>query len=327
MMQSAIVRWSSPRIILVATNFIEGQSLLLNAIYQARLSRAKVLLVHVIPHSFLRADIRERVPSSIPGPAVRAIKSKLDEMVKEFQRRGVLCEPIILTGIPAEQISLIVNLRGADRVIVGTRRAPGVARLVEPSVAEELIATLETPVSVIGRRAYPRQAYGMSLGNVLLATSLHSAHSLVVDFTSALAEVNESRLTLLHVLNTKGMDEGKRERARLAARQNLSTLIPSQAGYTHQPVLLVREGDPATVILHEVGSSSQDVLVLGSSGPSMAPRLNNSILRRVCAESQCPVITVRSRVAICAEDTHAIATLESGSAQSRVLGDTSILEL
>jgi nucleotide-binding universal stress UspA family protein len=167
----------------------------------------------------------------------------------------------------------------------------------------------------------------MSLGNVLLATSLHSAHSLVVDFTSALAEVNESRLTLLHVLNTKGMDEGKRERARLAARQNLSTLIPSQAGYTHQPVLLVREGDPATVILHEVGSSSQDVLVLGSSGPSMAPRLNNSILRRVCAESQCPVITVRSRVAICAEDTHAIATLESGSAQSRVLGDTSILEL
>ena len=220
MTQRPIVRWSSPRVILVATNFLEGQSLLLNAIYQAKLSNARVLLVHVIPHPYLKADVQKCAPSFLPAPAVRAIKSKLDDMAKEFRSGGVLCEPIILTGFPAEQISLIVRLRSVDRVIVGTRYASGVARLVEPSVAEELIATLEPPVCVIGRRAHARQAYGTSLGNVLLATSLHSQHSLSADFASTLAELNESRLTLLHVLDTKGMGEQERELARLAARQN-----------------------------------------------------------------------------------------------------------
>jgi hypothetical protein len=53
-----------------------------------------------------------------------------------------------------------------------------------------LIATLEPPVCVIGRRAHPRQAYGFSLGNILLATSLHPHHSLLADFASTLAELN-----------------------------------------------------------------------------------------------------------------------------------------
>ena len=43
--QSTVVHWSSPQLILVATNLHEGQSLLLHAIFQARLSKAKVLLV------------------------------------------------------------------------------------------------------------------------------------------------------------------------------------------------------------------------------------------------------------------------------------------
>ena len=104
MKQSTVVRWSSPELILVATNLLEGQSLLLHAIFQARLSKAKVLLVHVIPHSYVRRDIQDGTPSFFPGPAVRRIRATLDEAVKEFQQAGVLCEPIVLTGSPAEQI-------------------------------------------------------------------------------------------------------------------------------------------------------------------------------------------------------------------------------
>src|SRR5437764_4129261 len=104
MKQNTVVRWSSPELILVATNLLEGQSLLLHAIFQARLSKAKVLLVHVIPSSYVRRDIQDGTPSFLPGPAVRRIKATLDEAVKEFQQAGVLCEPIVLTGSPAEQI-------------------------------------------------------------------------------------------------------------------------------------------------------------------------------------------------------------------------------
>ena len=311
MTQSAVVRWSSPEAILVATNFLEGQSLLLHANDQARLSHAKLLLVHVIPHFGLKGDVHDSKPCIFPGETVRAIKAKLDEASKDFQREGVMCEPIILTGRPAEQISLLAQLRNVDRVIVGTRYVSGVARLVQPSVAEELMATLEVPICIIGRRTQPRVAFRNSLNNVLVATSLHRRNPPLVSFASALAEINDSRLTVLHVLDTKGIDDQEEEFARRAAWQQLSSLIPDPARHKYQPLLLIREGDPAKIILHEAGLLSQGVLILGSSNVSITPRLlTNSIVRRVLDESQCPVITVRSSPTVSSEDTEAPTTRE-----------------
>ena len=316
MTQSTVVRWSSPELILVATNLLEGQSLLLHAIFQARLSKAKVLLVHVIPPSYVRRDVQHGAPSFLPGPAVRAIKASLDEAVKEFQRAGVLCEPIVLTGSPAEQISELVRLRAVDRVIAGTRYASGVERLVEPSVAEELIAILKVPVCIVGRRAHPKGGGCVSLGNVLLAASLHSDNSLLANFASTLAEMNDARLTLLHVLEPKGMGEQERQIARFVTRQRLSALLPSGARHKCAPALLIREGNPATVILHEAGSLLQDVLILGSSF-SMAPRLlTDSVVRRVIVESQCPVITIRSHLSSVSESVDSSAKVESAFVHS-----------
>jgi len=316
MTQSAVVRWSSPELILVATNLSEGQSLLLHAIFQARLSKAKVLLVHVIPPSDLKRDVHDGAPSFLPGPAVRAIKASLDEAVREFQQAGVLCEPIVLTGSPAEQISLLVKSRPVDRVIAGTRYASGIARLVEPSVAEELIATLDVPVCIIGRRTHPRAGGSVSLGNVLFAASLHSANPQLATFASTLAEMNNARFTLLHVLDPKGMGEQEREMARFVARQRLSASVPSGARHKYPPEFLIREGDPATVILHEAGYFSQDVLVLGSS-ISTAPRLLiDSVVRQVIVESQCPVITIRSNHSKDSEGADTIAEVESAFVHS-----------
>ena len=309
MMQSTVVRWSSPKVILVGTNFLEGQSLLLHANDQARLSHAKLLLVHVIPHFGLKSDVHDCKPCIFPGETVRAIKAKLDEASKEFQREGVMCEPIILTGRPAEQICLLAKLRHVDRVIVGARYVSGVARLVQPSVAEELMATLDVPICVIGRRTQPTVGYGNSLNHVLLATSLHQRNPLLVSFASGLAEINDSRLTVLHVLDTKGMDDQEGEFARQAAWQQLSSLIPDPARHKYPPQLLIREGDPANIILHEAGRLSQGVLILGSSKSSITPHLlTNSIVRRVMSEAQCPVITIRSSPFVSGEESETLTT-------------------
>jgi len=315
MAQSAIVRWSDPKVILVATNLLEGQTLILHAMYQARLSRATVLLVHVVRRSFLRSDVPKGAPSFLPGPVLQSVKSKLDETVREFLHEGILCEPIILAGHPAEQIALLAKSRCVDRVIAATRYASGVARLVEPSVAEELIATLDIPVCIIGRRVHPGPACGTPLGRVLMATALDSMSSTLGGFASTLAELNHSRLTLLHVMDTEGMSDQQRELARMVARQKLASLIPREARHRYEPVLLIRDGDPGTVILDEAGSVSQDVVILGTPNSSNVSRLlTYSVVHRVVIESQCPVITIKSPSSgsdeemskdTCAELTHA----------------------
>ena len=192
------------------------------------------------------------------------VKSKLDEIVREFLHEGILCEPIILAGRPAEQIALLAKSRRVDRVIAATRYASGVARLVEPSVAEELIATLDIPVCIIGRRAHPGPACGTPLGRILMATALDSLSSTLVSFASTLAELNQSRLTLLHVIETEGMSEQQRELARMVARQKLTSLVPREARHRDEPVLLIRDGDPGTIILDESSSFPQDLVILGT---------------------------------------------------------------
>jgi nucleotide-binding universal stress UspA family protein len=314
MAQSAIVRWSNPKVILVATNLLEGQTLILHAMYQARLSGATVLLVHVVRRSFLRSDVLKGTPYFLPGPVLQSVKSKLDETVREFLHEGILCEPIMLAGHPAEQIALLAKSRCVDRVIAATRYASGVARLVEPSVAEELIATLDIPVCIIGRRAHPGPACGTPLGRVLMATALDSMSSTLGGFASTLAELNHSRLTLLHVLDNEGMSDQQLELARMVAQQKLASLIPKEARHRHEPVLLIRDGDPSTIILNEAGSLSQDVVILGTSNSSNVSRLlTNSVVHRVVIESQCPVITIRSLSARSDEEINKVTNTESMS--------------
>lgn len=314
MAKNAIARWSNPQVLLVATDLLEDHALMLHAIFQARLSRATVILVHVISPSYLATEVHGRAPFVLPSPAVRTVKAKLDEAAMEFQREGILCESIVLNGLLEEEIPLLVKSRSVDRVIVATRNTSGVARLIESSIAEKLIEVLEVPVCVIGRLTRTCPACSTPLARVLLATSLHSSSLMLAGFASALAEVNHAHLTLLHVLDSESMSEQQLELARLAARQKLSALVPNEARHRFQPLILIRVGDPATIILKEAGSLSQDIVILGAPRSSSASRLLSScVVHRVILESQCPVITIKSTPASPADVIYEVASDEAMS--------------
>jgi nucleotide-binding universal stress UspA family protein len=299
MKQSTIARWTKPELIVVATNLFEGYRLMLHAIYQASLSNAKVLLVHVIPPSYSGTQAACGSLFCLPSPEVPTVKARLEELSEEFWRAGILCEPIILRGFPGEQITLFVRSRSVDRVIVTARNTTGVARLIGRSVAQELIASLNVPVCIIGPRTRPGAASNTPLGRILLATSTHRSSSLLVNFSSAMARLNRSHLTLLHVLDTGIMDKQQRDATRSSAQRQLSSLVSDGAGQRDQHALLIREGDPAAIILSEGGAMPQDLIILGSAKPSTASYLlSDNVAQRVVSESQCPVITINP-AAIC----------------------------
>ena len=312
MAKNAIARWSNPEVILVATTLLEDHKLMQHAMSQAKLSKASVLLVHVIPPSHLMTEDDCGSSFVLSSPTVRIIRAKLDQAAKEFQLEGILCEPIVLKGLPEEEIPALVKSRPVDRVIIATRGMSGVARLIEGSVAERLIDVLEVPVCVIGQRTLSAAAFETPLRRVLLATSLHSTSPLLACFASALAEVSHAHFTLLHVIVSEGMGEQQSEMAQFAARRRLSTLIPHEARHTFPPVLLVREGDPATIILEEAGLLLPDVVILGSPKSSTASRLfSSSIVHRVVLELECPVITIKSVPGSSAEEVHKVTRAEA----------------
>ena len=323
MVQSTIVRWSSPKVILVATNLVEDHTFMLHAIYQATLSRAKVLLVYVIPPFYLRTEAAYGTPFVQPSLVVRNAKAKLDEMAAEFQWEGIECEPIILNGVPEEQIPLLVKSRIVDRIIVAAKTASGVERLIGDSVAEALISTVEIPVCTIGRHVRPDSGCSTPPKRILLATSLQPESPMLASFASALAELHQSHLTLLHVLNSDGMTEQELEFARFNARRKLLGLIPKEARHRHQPVLLIPEGDPTKVIPDAAGSMSQDLVILGGRFPSLISWiLGTSVVHRVIVDAQCPVITIKSPTRSATEKPFLYDAMDAGEALAHSIGRT-----
>lgn len=295
MTQSTLRRWTSPEVILVATNFLEGSSLMIHAIDQAKFSGAKIMLVHVVRPSTLRANSDPRHPCALPISGPSTVQTTLDQMVRSVERYGIPCEPVVLKGAPAEQISLLVKNRGLDRVIIATRSLCGVERLLMGSVAEELTAILEVPVCIVGNHAHPGpNACVTRHGRILVADSFHPSSALCTSFACAFAEVHQAHLTLLHVLDSDRMGEAQREHARVIARQELGAYIPSESKELRHPLVEIREGDAATQILEVASLLPYDFIILGSAPDSRVCRiLASTVIHRVVSEAGCPVITIK----------------------------------
>jgi nucleotide-binding universal stress UspA family protein len=143
-----------------------------------------------------------------------------------------------------------------------------------------------------------------------MAASLRPSSAMLAQFASTLAELNHAQLTLLHVIDRDGMSDEQRETARMEAQRKLAELVPIEARHT-DPVLLIREGDPATIIRDEAGSLPQDVVILGSPRFSMVSQiLTNSVAHRVVIESQCPVITIKPSSASSSQEIHELTGTE-----------------
>jgi len=292
-LENTVRRWGNPETILVATNLIEGPGPMLHAVNQAKLSGAKVLLVHVIRPSALRSNANSGL-LTLPHPRLRLIKATLDQMAKAFQREGILCEPMILRGVPADQIRLLIQTREVDRVIVAARHPRGVDRLLIGSLAEELAGTLDVPVCIVGHGARGEFANANSPRHILVASSLRDSSSLCVAFACAFAERHHAAITLLHVLESPRMTALQRAQARSAAEQALMAEVSPAARDACRVVVQVLAGDPSAEILHFATAARFDFIVLGSPPDSIVSRiLGSSIIHNVVSEANCPVITVK----------------------------------
>jgi len=290
--QNTVSRWSRPKLILFVSDLSESAKAILYATSQAKLNGAKVLLVHFIP-SHLQAAAGGLGTGSLSSE-FGTVRAKMDQVANEIQREGLLCESVVLNGLPAEQLPALVKSRGVDRVIVATRILGGVERMQEGSVAEDLMVSLEVPVFTIGPHAHPFTVSDARPRQVLLATSFRAGSSVCTGFASTFAELYEGQLTMLHVLDVGGMSKYQKEKARDATRQRLSAYIPGEVNLRHPPVIAIHEGDPATAILERAGSSSDDLIVLGSPSSSVVSRiLTGNVVHQVVTEARCPVVTIK----------------------------------
>lgn len=281
--------------ILFATDFSPAaNSALPFAFTLARRYGAKVHAVHVSV-----SDLYPTAPAGaltgLPGEET-AIKERLHELLKDAGEVG--CDVIAGTGEVWQVIATIVAQRGIDLIVIGTRGRTGVGKLLLGSVAEKIFRLATCPVLTVGPHCAAELGGSAEFHSILLATDLSPELMNVAAYAVSLAQENQARLTLLHVIERPKTGEFlSPDQLVPSSLRVLDHVVPEGARLWCSPESVVAVGDPGEKILDIAQQKKADLIVLGVHAargvPGVATHLPMAIAHKVVSHARCPVFTVR----------------------------------
>ncbi|HEV2299470.1 MAG TPA: universal stress protein [Candidatus Acidoferrales bacterium] len=284
--------------ILFLTDFSEpSEAALPFAISIARAYGAKLHGFHVLlptPSSYMTPDL-----------TVTAIEAEEESAQANLQRleaqlAGVQHESSVERGIGVwPSVERAIKDSQIDLVVLGTHGRTGARKLLLGSVAEEIFRRSAIPVLTIGPGVRTHAHNDARFRRVLFATDF-SPHSLAAwPYAVSLAQENQARLVLLHVVPEKKISGEEMLGAipKGSPLSRLNALLPKEAELWCRPEAVVEYGDAATRILEEANNRGADLIVLGVRDASghigAATHLGRTTAHKVVAHAPCPVLTVR----------------------------------
>jgi len=236
--------------ILLLTDFSEPSELAVPfAIAIAREYESKVYAMHVLTPVSLAYATPELAAAAIEG-------------LEEGAQAGMQRVDAQLVGVPHE--TMLVRAESVwspveqalsecevDLVILGTHGRTGAMKLLLGSVAEEIFRRAGVPVLTIGpsvRKGFHSRG---QFRRVLFATDFTKEAQAAAPYAISMAQENQARLVLLHVMPDPDSKMSKRTPQDSVANvmHQLYELIPPEAELWCRPEATVRFGNPAERIL------------------------------------------------------------------------------
>ena len=284
--------------ILLLTDFSEPSELAVPfAIAIAREYGSKVYAMHVLTP----------VPLAYASPesAAAAIEGIEEGAQAEMQRVDAQ-----LTGVPhgtrlvrSESVwsSVEQALREyeVDLVVLGTHGRTGATKLLLGSVAEEIFRQAKVPVLTIGPSVINGIHNGGQFHRVLFATDFSKEARAAAPYAISMAQENQARLLLLHVMRDPEFNASERPPQDSVANvmHQLYELVPPEEELWCRPEAKVWFGNPAERILEAAVALDADLIVLGVRDAAghlgAATHLERTTAHKVVAHAPCPVLTVR----------------------------------
>lgn len=284
--------------ILFLTDFSEpSEGAIPFAIAIAREYEAKLHALHILIPFPLGYASTESAAAVIDGfeEVAQTEMQRLDS-----QLVGVPHETIIVRG---ESVWLcvekILSDRAVDLVILGTHGRTGAMKLLLGSVAEEIFRRASVPVLTIGPAVREGVHNGGRFHRVLFPTDFTPEAQAAAPYAISMAQENEARLLLLHVMRDPDpkVTEKTAEDSVANVMHQLYELVPHAAELWCRPEATVRFGNPAERILEVATQQDADLIVLGVRDAAgrlgTATHLERTTAHKVVAHAPCAVLTVR----------------------------------
>jgi nucleotide-binding universal stress UspA family protein len=263
----------------------------------ARSYGAKVTALHVlVPSAYTYMTLE--MGADLLDAQDDAAKSEMEKVEAEFA--GLPREVILErnTGVwPV--LSKMLQEGDIDLIVLGTHGRTGLKKAVFGSTAEEIFRRTAVPVLTIGPGVRTGAHNGGRFHCVLFATDFNAVSSAAAAYAMSLAQENQSRLVLLHVLPAPKPGRVKRavDLSVAEALHRIADLLPGDAELWCRPEPTVEHGEPGAQILATADRCGADLIVLGVRGMDMltevVTRVERATAYEVIAHARCPVLTVR----------------------------------
>jgi nucleotide-binding universal stress UspA family protein len=264
----------------------------------ARKYSAKIHALHVVVP----------VPFLFTAPETIADSIAAEEEIAEADMQRLDSH---LNGVPHETtiqrgpglwciIENAIKASSAEIIVLGTHGRTGAQKFLLGSVAEEVFRRSPIPVLTIGPRVRRGVHNGGRFRRILFATDFSAESAAAAPYAISLAQENQARLLLVHVVRQRDHDRDDRvyELSVAEAIHRLYETVPEDVQLSCPPEVSVEHGKPGKRIVEAAEERSADLIVLGvrdaAGHLSAATHFERNTAHHVVAHAACPVLTVRS---------------------------------
>lgn len=248
-----------------------------------------------------------RTPENYALPATEVWPVANQELEKETEAlkqnlnegyRSITSEVLTVSGGVVAVIDAIAKEKNADLIVLGTNGRRGIGKFFLGSVAEEVLRQASCPVLTVGPHVIAGSGQQTKFRKILYATDFSEGTPAAVAFTVGLAEENDARLVLMHVIDVpKTGDLVRPHELEAGALDRLNSFVPRESALTASPKTIVVHGIPGDKILEVAEKEGADLIILGvrkAKGYIRATHLPAAVAHQVISRATCPVLTVRA---------------------------------
>jgi nucleotide-binding universal stress UspA family protein len=268
------------------------------ASYAAEVARrygAKIFAVHVRPlDSYGMA----------PPESWAALKEAAEFQAKEQAAHmnglfhDVEHQSNVIEGGVWEVLSDLIGQQHIDLVVMGTHGRQGLGKILLGSVTESVLRRAPCPVLTIGPQVEIDPERATDMKRILFPTDFSAASEAAAPYAVSLAQENQARLDILHVIENRKVGElVDAPDLMLGAISRMRALLPDEAQHWCEPSFLVEEGPVAEKVLKTARERNADAIVIGvrrlEGEFGASDHLPWHTAHKIISGAPCPVLTVR----------------------------------
>lgn len=279
--------------ILVATDFSEAsRTAMAFAAALARRHHSELFVANVVEETPITSVPMDYLPPEIEREKGLA-KRRMDEFLKTSPLRDLKSEVLIESGFIWPVLEKVVEERKVDLIVLGTHGRGAVWRLMFGSVAEDICRHSSCPVITLGPKVKLPSVENGHLGKILFATDFSEGSLHGLQYALALAEEQDARLTLLHVIHPPSLPTNLTDWMIAESDKMLRLLIDADKMPAKRPIFVTLVGIPADQILAIAARENADLIVMGlHKATGAATHWPFEVFSHVVARAVCPVLSV-----------------------------------